>query len=184
MESILTREQYQRVYELLDAATPVPFDCGQVCGAVCCLDQSGISDDEAFGIFLLPGEEIVHDQSNAWLEWQKEDCGDYEFPDSWTGTVWFVKCSGPESCRRELRPVQCRTYPLAPYLDENKKLRVIWDDTELPYCCPIIEERAELQEEFVQAVYDAWSILITDPLIRDYVELESSYRRGTADIIL
>jgi len=204
--STLTKSDFEKVYKLLDAATPVPFDCGMICGAACCRDYDadesdadseitevnevesvGDSDDDqddVLGIFLLPGEDLVHDRDNPWLEWSAEPADEFDFPDSWTDPVWFVKCGGPEKCNREFRPIQCRTFPLMPYLDETGGFHLIWDDTELPYCCPLLEERAELQSEFIDAVSEAWRLLITDPKIRDYVILESEYRGSDVEYLL
>ena len=51
-KNIIPKKTYRAIYRLLDSVSPADFDCGQLCGAVCCLSES---DD--MGIYLLPGEE-------------------------------------------------------------------------------------------------------------------------------
>ncbi len=45
------RKTYKRLYRLFDRATPLPVDCGAVCGKACC------AGDEKTGMLLFPGEE-------------------------------------------------------------------------------------------------------------------------------
>ena len=59
------------------------------------------------------------------------------------------------------------------YLDEDKKLRLVLSTVELPYKCPLIEEKMTLQPAFIQATYTVWKRLIKDPLIWDLVEMDS-----------
>ena len=55
-------KEYQKIYEMLDKVSPVPYDCGAGCGAVCCRDDSFDKDSEPY-IYLLPGEK-------EYLAWQ------------------------------------------------------------------------------------------------------------------
>ncbi|HVI39235.1 MAG TPA: hypothetical protein VM577_01120, partial [Anaerovoracaceae bacterium] len=89
------------------------------------------------------------------------------------GKVYFVRCKTPPHCPREMRPLQCRFYPLAPYLTEKKELLLILSPTELPYQCPLITEKIPLQEPFIRATYTVWKHLIRDPLIYDLVAMDS-----------
>ncbi len=161
----------------MDRVSPLPADCGKLCGAACCNcggdGSGGDSLDFDMGIYLLPGEEKLFTRKEDWLKWSVEDAEDYEFPDSWSGHVYFVRCKTPPHCPREMRPLQCRFYPLAPYLTENGELRLILSPTELPYKCPLITERMPLQESFIRATCTVWKRLISDPLIRDLVEMDS-----------
>lgn len=171
--SRLTEEDYRKIYGILDSADPLDTDCGKLCGAVCCSPEAAGEDA---GIYLLPGEAALHDRSDPWLSWSADPAEEYDFPESWTGTVDFVRCKGAGQCRRELRPIQCRTFPLAPHLTEDGTLYMIMNDTELPYECPLITDCGRLKPEFVSACYEAWSLLITDDLIRDLVEEDSRFR--------
>ena len=161
------------MYKLLDRVSPLPFDCGMICGAVCCTVANEAPD---MGIFLLPGEEKMHSRRASWLTWNTLSTDEYEFPDSWHGEVPFVRCKTPPHCPREMRPIQCRTFPLTPHLTPEGELVLIYEDAELPYCCPMIEDRADLDRRFIQATYTVWKHLIRDPLIYDWVEMNSKDR--------
>ena len=45
---------YRYAYSLLEEVTPLPADCGQLCGAACCK-----GDDET-GMYLFPGERVMY----------------------------------------------------------------------------------------------------------------------------
>ena len=174
METKLTKEDYLEIYRMLEEVSPVPYDCGMICRAACCdPDRKG----EDLGIYLLPGEEKVHDRHDSWMIWSKEKAENFDFPDSWKGTIYFLKCADPMKCRRDRRPIQCRTFPLLPDIDENGVLSLVFDDTPLPYSCPLIESKAELNADFIEVTKKAWEMLIKDPLIYDYVKAESEKRR-------
>lgn len=173
MKSTIKKRTYRAIYRLLDRVSPVPYDCGTLCGSVCCTCGA---EDESLGIYLFPGEDKVHDRNDSWLTWSAEPAEDYEFPESWTGKVYFVRCKTPPVCPREKRPMQCRTFPLTPHLDEDDVLSLVLNDTELPYLCPLIEEETELDPRFVKATYTCWKHLIRDPLIYDLVKEDSEYR--------
>ncbi|WP_424959827.1 hypothetical protein [Ihubacter sp. mB4P-1] len=176
MKCTIKRRTYLAIYRLLDKVSPVPFDCGQLCGAICCTCGS---DDEELGIYLLPGEDKVHQDSkgdNSWLTWSAENAEDFDFPDSWKGKVYFVRCKTPPVCPREKRPLQCRTFPLTPHIDAAGNLSLILNDVELPYLCPLIEDELPLSPAFVKATLTCWKHLIRDPLIYDLVRQDSKER--------
>ena len=172
IKSVIRKETFEEIYRRWDEATPVQFDCGQICGAMCCIPEP---EDEEMGIYLLPGEEKMQDKNDPWLTWSAEEAQDYDFPASWKGKVHFVQCQGPAKCRRELRPIQCRTFPLLPHLGEEG-LELIYNDLDLPYLCPLIEEKARLMDDFLETTYENWKTLLEDPLIYDLVEKDSKAR--------
>ena len=63
------KRTYRAIYRLLDRVSPVPFDCGMICGSACC---TSIGEDE-MGIYLLPGEEKIHDKHSmsGWFRSKK-----------------------------------------------------------------------------------------------------------------
>lgn len=130
------------------------------------------------GIYLLPGEDKVHDKKSSWLNWTAEDAEDYNFPESWKGKVYFVNCKGPNHCKREIRPMQCRTFPLTPHITEDDELIMVYNDMELPYRCPLIEEEIPLEDDFVKATATVWAHLLEDPLIYDLVKADSEKREA------
>lgn len=175
LKSTITKREYEAIYRFLDMVSPMPFDCGKLCSASCCTAEG----PQEMGIYLLPGEDKLHSKKDDWLEWTDEPAEDYEFPESWKGKVHFVHCKTPPICPREKRPIQCRTFPLTPHLDENDELTMVYNDFDLPYRCPLIEEEVELDENFVQATYTAWKHLIRDPLIYDLVKMDSQERENS-----
>ena len=170
MKAIITPEEYRAIYDMLDKVSPVPFDCGTICGAICCQNPD---DDEEMGLYLLPGEEAIHDRESEPFTWAVQNTEEYDFPESWEGDVYFVGCKGPHTCIRAVRPIQCRTFPLKPILDKAGDLQLILNDEDLPYRCPMIEDRVELLPEFIRATYAAWKILTKDERIRDLVTVLS-----------
>lgn len=166
------KRTYRAIYRLLDRVSPVPFDCGMICGAACC---TAIGEED-MGIYLLPGEEKIHDRHADWLTWNTQSTEEYFFPESWRGNVHWVCCNEPPHCPREMRPIQCRTFPLAPHLTEDDELIMVWNDDELPYICPMIEDEVELDPDFIKATHTVWKHLIRDPLIYDLVKSDSLVR--------
>lgn len=177
MKSTIRKKTYQAIYRLLDRVSPISTDCGQLCGAACCScggDGSGEESlDYDMGIYLLPGEEKLFSMEEDWLKWSIEYAEDYDFPDSWFGKIYFIRCKTPPHCPREMRPLQCRFFPLTPYLTEENELKLILSPVELPYTCPLIADKMKLEKRFIKATYTVWSHLIRDPLIYDLVEMDS-----------
>ena len=182
IKSSIRKNTFRAIYRFLDRFSPVPFDCGRICGAACCQAD----EEHTLGLYLLPGEEKVHDRRDPWLSWEKHSTELYDFPPSWQGSVYFVNCEGPGHCRRALRPIQCRTFPLQPVIREEEEksplaekrpvyreagspLALIYYPAPLPYSCPLIEEGARLSLPFLRATYLVWKHLIRDPLIYDWV---------------
>jgi len=128
------------------------------------------------GIYLLPGEEKIFSRKESWLTWEIENAEDYEFPDSWHGKVYFVRCKGPANCDRKMRPLQCRFFPLTPHISADGSLSLILYPAALPYRCPLVQSKTDLEPAFAKAVFTVWRRLIQDPLIYDLVLLDSSNR--------
>lgn len=189
MKSSIKKSTYKAIYRLLDKVNVVDYDCGQLCGAACCNcggdSSTPDADDYEMGIYLLPGEEKIFTQKEDWLKWQVEYAEDYDFPDSWFGKIYFVRCKTPPICHREMRPLQCRFFPLAPHITEDDELVLILSTLEVPYTCPLIKENEKgegcrpelkLKDDFIQATYTVWKHLIRDPLIYDLVIMDSDDR--------
>lgn len=75
-----------------------------------------------------------------------------------------------------MRPLQCRIFPLAPHLDEDGRLYMIYQSGQLPYSCPLISDKLKLNDDFLKANFTVWKHLVRDPLIYDLVEMDSRYR--------
>jgi hypothetical protein len=165
--STLSTNDYQKAYALLDIP-PLESDCGILCASVCCKEY-----EPGVGMYLLPGEEQMFAGNEPWLTWEFPKAQRHDFPPDWKGRVAFVTCNG--KCPRDMRPVQCRTFPLMPYLTPDGKLDVTLDRLSGILICPIVQnpEKHLLRPEFYEAVESAWSILIKDPLIRSDVWQQS-----------
>ena len=160
------------------------FDCGKLCGAVCCTcnnSQGENLSDLDMGIYLYPGEEKVHPRKSTWFTWSVEDADEYDYPDSWHGKVYYIKCNTPPHCPRERRPFQCRTFPLAPYLDEEGCFSLVYSYDTLPYTCPLTEGELTIDDDFYKATFTVWTHLLRDPSIFDLVEYESEKWRNKSD---
>lgn len=120
MKSTIRKSTFKAIYRLLDRVSPVPYDCGTLCGCACCVPQDNDADatgsDEDLGIYLLPGEEKLFTGKEDWITWNYDNVDDYDFPDSWSGKIAFLSCNTPPVCDRKMRPMQCRTYPVTPHL--------------------------------------------------------------------
>ncbi|MHB0885700.1 MAG: hypothetical protein ACYC41_07455 [Bacillota bacterium] len=167
---MLSKEQFRRVYELLDKATPLPDDCGRLCDRKCCTEW-----DKGAGMYLLPGEEVMFTRNEDWLRWETHSTDDYEFCPAWNGDFFFVACTKP--CPRDGRPFACRTFPLAPYLTPDGRLTMLLDDNGILICPFVSEGHLErLDPRFIDAAHRAWEILLTDDLIRADIEWQSRQR--------
>ncbi|HOV80331.1 MAG TPA: hypothetical protein PK728_09540 [Bacillota bacterium] len=169
---------WARVYGLLNDVTPLPADCGLLCGSVCCTEW-----EKGAGMYLLPGEETMFTGSENWLSWEEHSADEYEFCPSWQGKFFFVQCKG--ACPREKRPFACRTFPVAPYLtlDGNLTLRL---EEAAAVICPLVRtgDINLLDRRFLARARLAWDELIRDPLIRDDVEWGSRrFDRLMADLL-
>ncbi len=158
---MLTKKDFESVYRLLDDVTPLYGDCGELCDKKCCIDW-----EEEVGMYLLPGEEIMFSGQEDWLVFEKHSTEDYEFPPEWEGEFFFVRCIKP--CPRDQRPFECRTFPLIPYFNQKTNSFDLRLNPNGIMICPLVKysKIEELNPEFVKNVRKAWSILLTDPMIK------------------
>ena len=179
MDRSVSKKTWQAIYRLLDMVQPVDYDCGTLCGAACCTFGGG---GDEMGIYLMPGEEAMFTDDEGrpntdWLEWTVLDPSECGFPESWPGPVYYCRCRPAPQCHRSLRPLQCRVFPVKPYINESGLLELIWDYNDLPYTCPLIESNAEISEDFFKATYTVWSHLLNCEGIYDLVAEDSEALR-------
>ena len=154
------KKEIEEIYERLEKVTPVDFDCGSLCGEA---------------LYLLPGEELMYEESDS-FDLYYFDRDEIEYPPSWDDVVYLVKCRNPPKCDRSIRPIQCRTFPLVPHIDENGEFHLILDETEFPYECPIASQHMKFNDDFLTVTFDVWKKLISNPLVYDFVEMDSRLR--------
>ncbi len=157
---------------MLDKVTPLSYDCGSLCNNACCRGEAFARPDDCY-IYLLPGEMEYLKQNGTKLAIERDRAADHLLPGSWGEYVYIARCSGPGSCERSYRPLQCRTFPLLPRIDEDGELKMCLCDIELPYRCPFVEGEEVPSAEFVRTAYEAWSILILDEAVKDLLTFDS-----------
>lgn len=169
------KKSIQKIYETLDKVTPVDFDCGTLCGEVCCVYDEGEYRNKDLVLYLLPGEELMYEDSD-YFDLYYIDSKDLDYPRAWKDDVFIVECSNPPHCDRSIRPIQCRTFPLLPHISKDGKLHLILDENEFPYECPIIRDNIKLNEDFINVTYNVWKKLITNPMVKALIIFDSRRR--------
>ena len=129
---------YENARARLLRLTPLPFDCGRLCGGACC------KGDENSGMYLFPGEEKFYDGRDGYT------ISDSAFVTDGGRTVKLLVCSKP--CKRGERPLSCRIFPLVPYYRHGSPVRVIFDPR--ASLCPIVrrENRGYISRSFIKEV--------------------------------
>lgn len=164
-------------YKKLDEVSPVDFDCGKLCGAACCGTAQNDYETNQLGLYLMPGEELMYENSDDFeLYCINSDDEDY-FQDG----LYLVACKNPPHCNREIRPIQCRTFPLIPHISEDGLFHLILDENEFPYECPIIRDKIKLNDDFIEVNFMVWKKLINNPLVNDLIESDSRIRDNEGD---
>lgn len=152
-------EKIEKMYRLLDDVTPLPIDCGRLCGSKCCTEwESGV------GVYLLPGEEQFF-RDKDWCEVVELPQGEQPFPGA---KSYLMLCRG--TCPRTQRPMLCRTFPLAARLEGNR-ITVDFDYDGL-MICPLVKMGVMeyLDPKFIGRVEAVWIVLAGSESIREYIE--------------
>ena len=164
-------DRYREIYAILDKAGPAPYDCGTLCNSICCSDSS-FEDGDSY-IYLLPGEKEYLEAVGSSIVIERQRRDEHDLPKSWGEYVYIARCPGKETCERGTRPIQCRTFPLHPFISDKGKLEMRLYYFELPYSCPFVEGKEPVSEEHRLMTQKAWEILTEDKAIRDLVKLDS-----------
>ena len=179
MKCSIRKKDYLKIYNMTNNASPLgEFNCGELCDSICCTIENKNKEDaySEMVLYLLPGEAEMLENESDWFEMFYETTDEIEYPDSWDGEVYYIKCTNPPHCNRRLRPIQCRSFPLSPHLDKRNNLHLIYDEDDMTYQCPIISDKLELDEDFLKKTYKMWERLIEDELIFDLVKMDSENR--------
>ncbi len=148
-------------YSLLEDITPVKYDCGSLCGSLCC--QNNGKDGETLGMWLLPFEREV-----------LKSYEDFTFSSANDGTE-TVFCKG--KCDRRRRPFACRIYPYYAHISGSfgGRTRIsIKTDPRARLSCPIAARDSYIRPsiEFVACAKAAVRILMKDETIKkDLIEI-------------
>ena len=79
----------QKIYQRLEEVTPVDFDCGKLCGEVCCVYDADETHTEELVLYLLPGEELMYEDSPD-FELYYMDSSEIRYPHSWKDNIYIL----------------------------------------------------------------------------------------------
>lgn len=156
---------YLQLYRLFDNSTPLPADCGRLCGSACC------KGDDA-GMYLFPGEEKVYSLLNP--DWCQTESSDMTYTYRRTvKKVPLLVCGG--KCDRYQRPLACRIFPLTPYVKDGKLEIII--DPRAKSVCPLSKELtvSQFDKKFVRNIEKSFILLMKNAEIREYMNKYSEY---------
>ncbi len=166
----MKKEIILKAYSVLDDLTPLKYDCGELCGKLCC---SNNSDEEQLGMWLLPGEaELLKNQRN------------FKFTVARDNTESVI-CNG--KCNRNLRPFSCRIYPYYASLDATPCGKIyirINIDPRAKISCPIAQRKNHIRPKiaFLSGAKKAIRILLTDKDIRDDIIKTSDFLKSIEEM--
>ncbi|MBQ2696481.1 MAG: hypothetical protein IJF61_04185 [Clostridia bacterium] len=159
MSKLAITKLYEQIYRRFDTLTPVPFDCGELCGKLCC------QGDSESGMYLFPGEEqlFLNNPNFSVLPTDIVAGG---------RRVNLLVCDGP--CTRTDRPLSCRIFPLVPMYRKGCTLEIIHDPR--ASICPLTHPEASgcIDPVFFREVEYAFRVLVKVPEVADFLE-ELSY---------
>ena len=143
-----------QAYAIIGDSTPVRADCGMLCNKACC------EGDEDIGMLLFPGEAVLL-HAVPYFKVSR-----IKYMDS---RAWFLACTAP--CERELRPLSCRIFPLAPHVDENGRVTA-QPDPRGKRMCPLADGKY-LDTDFRRRVEKAFVLLAGDPKMLAFMRMLS-----------
>ena len=65
-----------------------------------------------------------------------------------------------------------------PHISKDGEFHLVLDATEFPYECPIIENHISFREDFLTETFEVWKTLIKNPLVYDFVDMDSRRREN------
>lgn len=139
----------KKAYELLDRVTPLSYDCGRLCGGLCC------KGDGDTGMWLFPHEEEILKGVEGFTI---KDC-EANFGNR------MVVCGG--SCDRKTRPLACRIYPYFPMItqdgfDARADIRGIMT-------CPMLRDNIKPDYAFTRQVRKVARLFARDEELSSYI---------------
>lgn len=164
---------YEAAYEHMNTSV-LDYDCGTLCSHNCC--RNDYENPEDFGVYLMPYE-YEHLLKDTEMIKPKQlvyhSSKDHFIPKSVGGLNYFY-CDAEKDCLRHYRPIQCRTYPLEPHLQDGKLYLAVEKDQ--IHSCPLVQKRELWRPEYVEGIYKGWALLMQIPELRKLVAFDSDIR--------
>lgn len=153
------KEIFETAYRLMDEAI-IDGNCGELCGYHCCRRSDAAGDH--MGMYLLPleYEYMQYDQAT---EFEIHSNLLYDMPPK-IKKSYYIYCHEKEGCLRELRPIQCRTFPFEPHI-ENGEFSIVIEKEQI-HACPLIGMIPQWRQAFIDGVYNGWLELMKVPIIK------------------
>ena len=167
------RKIYLEAYQYMGEKV-LEDDCGKLCNSHCCRTKT--ETGEKIGIYLMPYEfESIFQgtELEQRLKAQKHSNKVYYIPPG-VKFLYYFHCDKEEGCFRELRPIQCRSYPFEPHLEKGKLSLVVERDQ--IHQCPLLDRLQDLRKEFVKGIFMGWEALLQIPEVKLLVEYDSEER--------
>ena len=175
------KEIYEKAYEYMGEDV-IDGNCGDLCDCHCCRNHH--ETGEAMGIYFLPFEYEVMQKENNIIEHEKTEyhtSEEYLFTEKIDYLVYSY-CNGLNGCNRELRPIQCRSYPFAPHLDNDGVLSLVVEK-EQEHDCPLMSMRDQWRPEFIIGIYKGWQELLRIKEVELIIKDDSEVRDITENIV-
>lgn len=170
LNTIAYKALFQKAYALMNESI-IEGNCGELCGYHCCR-PSDSTDAGRLGMYLLPLEfECM--QSDTACNYEIHSNQLYDMPPR-IKRLYYIYCREAEGCLRDLRPIQCRTYPFEPHL-ENDVFSLVIEKDQI-HECPLLNKMSTWRQAFIDGIYDGWIELLKIPLIKYYVQYDSLIR--------
>lgn len=163
---------YKKAYDYMDV-TLIDGNCGEYCNYNCCRDEN---EGNKMGIYLYPFEyetmleDYVLDND---LMYEYHSHEDYFMAAHLEGQ-YFLYCGFDKGCLRDLRPIQCRTYPLEPHITKGE-LKLVIEKNQI-HDCPFVLKEDKWHPDFIEGIYKGWQELIKIDEVRKLVIHDSRNR--------
>ncbi len=160
---------FEKAYQLMDEPI-IAGNCGECCGYHCCRRID--ADGKRLGMYLLPLE-YEYMQAEVVTDYELHRHLQYDIPPK-IKKAYYIYCHLAEGCLRDYRPIQCRTYPFEPHL-ENGEFAILIEKAQI-HSCVLIERMPEWRQAFIDGVYQGWLELLKIPIIKYHIDYFSKER--------
>lgn len=172
---------YKAIFENAYAMMNEPIiegNCGALCGYHCCRRTE--PDGERLGMYLLPLE-YEYMQVNKAKELEIHTNLIYDMPPR-IKKRYYIYCHEEEGCLRDFRPIQCRTYPFEPHI-ENGEFSLVVEKNQI-HACPLLSQPEIWRPAFIEGIYEGWLELLKIPIIKYFTLYFSQERVENANVLM